>query len=96
MSSKQILSSLRASVGHCQAKPLNEIQYRLFTDFVCQWRFYINDHTPWQYSSASLAIGILRLAAWDLEVRTGGKFSGTDLIGYQLDKRTSLALGRPW
>lgn len=33
-------------------KLLNEVQHRFFTDFVFQWRFYINDHTLWQYPLA--------------------------------------------
>ncbi|PKY03286.1 hypothetical protein P168DRAFT_298085 [Aspergillus campestris IBT 28561] len=51
--------------------PLNELQYRLFTDFIFQWRLYVDDHTLWQYPSTllnTLVIGVLRLAAWDLEV----------------------------
>ncbi|PLB53733.1 hypothetical protein P170DRAFT_396362 [Aspergillus steynii IBT 23096] len=51
--------------------PLNELQYRLFTDFIFQWRFYIDDHMLWQYPSMllnTLVIAVLRLAAWDLEI----------------------------
>lgn len=51
--------------------PLNELQFRCFTDFIFQWRFYIDDHTLWKYPSTLLntfVIAILRLAAWDLEI----------------------------
>ncbi|CAP82981.1 Pc15g00950 [Penicillium rubens Wisconsin 54-1255] len=51
--------------------PLNELQFRFFTDFIFQWRFYIDDHTLWQYPSTllnTLVIAVLRLAAWDLEI----------------------------
>ncbi|OGM47945.1 hypothetical protein ABOM_002797 [Aspergillus bombycis] len=51
---------------------LNELQFQLFTDFVFTWRFYFDDTSTWEHSSSlfsALAIGILRIAAWDLEVR---------------------------
>lgn len=60
---------LRIDIG--TPTPLNELQFRLFTDFVFQWRFYIDDHTLWQYPSTllnTLVIAILRIAAWDLEI----------------------------
>lgn len=63
-------------------KPLNELQYRLFTDFVFQWRFYIDDHTLWQYPSTllnTLVIALLRLAAWDLEITHEGFDSRVEL-----------------
>lgn len=62
--------------------PLNELQYRLFTDFVFQWRFYIDDHTLWQYPSTllnTLVIALLRLAAWDLEITHEGFDSRVEL-----------------
>lgn len=43
-------------------------------------------NTRWHFSTL-WPIGILRLAACDLEVLTDGKISGADLIGCQLDKR---------
>lgn len=51
---------------------LNELQFQLFTDFVFTWRFYLDGTFTWDPSSSplsSLAIGLLRIAAWDLEVR---------------------------
>lgn len=51
---------------------LNELQFQLFTDFVFTWRFYFDDISTWECSFslfATLAIGILRIAAWDFEVR---------------------------
>ncbi|CAI7576318.1 unnamed protein product [Penicillium bialowiezense] len=51
---------------------LNELQFQLFTDFVFTWRFYLDGTFTWDSSSSSfssLAIGLLRIAAWDLEVR---------------------------
>lgn len=62
--------------------PLNELQYRLFTDFIFQWRFYIDDHTLWQYPSTLLntfVIAVLRLAAWDLEITHEGIDSRVEL-----------------
>jgi hypothetical protein len=51
---------------------LNELQFQLFTDFVFIWRFYFDSTPTWENSFptfAALAIGILRIAAWDFEVR---------------------------
>lgn len=51
---------------------LNELQFQLFTDFVFMWRFYFDNTSIWESSPplfAALAIGLLRLAAWDFEVR---------------------------
>ncbi|KAB8258539.1 hypothetical protein BDV32DRAFT_159954 [Aspergillus pseudonomiae] len=51
---------------------LNELQFQLFTDFVYTWRFYFDDNSTWERSFSllsTLAIGLLRIAAWDLEVR---------------------------
>jgi hypothetical protein len=51
---------------------LNELQFQLFTDFVFTWRFYFDDTSTWEHSSSlfpTLAIGLLRIAAWDFEVR---------------------------
>lgn len=55
-----------------QPSSLNELQYRLFTDFVYQWRFFIDDCTIWATSSSTLfrrlSWAFLRIAAWDLEI----------------------------
>lgn len=55
-----------------QPSSLNELQYRMFMDFVCQWRFSIDDHTVWQYPLSVLfrrmCNAFLRLAAWDFEI----------------------------
>ncbi|KAJ6184862.1 hypothetical protein N7519_006163 [Penicillium mononematosum] len=51
---------------------LNELQFQLFTDFVFIWRFYFDGTPTWENSFptfAALAIGLLRIAAWDFEVR---------------------------
>lgn len=51
---------------------LNELQFQLFTDFIFTWRFYFDNPSAWEHSFflfATLAIGILRVAAWDFEVR---------------------------
>ncbi|CAG7948224.1 unnamed protein product [Penicillium salamii] len=50
---------------------LNELQFQLFADFVFTWRFYFDDTYTYNSSSAfsALAIGLLRIAAWDFEVR---------------------------
>ncbi|PLN86006.1 hypothetical protein BDW42DRAFT_121747 [Aspergillus taichungensis] len=51
---------------------LNELQFQLFTDFVFTWRFYLDDTSTWEHSFSifsTLAIGILRIAAWDFEIR---------------------------
>ncbi|KAI9368861.1 hypothetical protein BJX61DRAFT_550061 [Aspergillus egyptiacus] len=50
--------------------PLNELQFQLFTHFVFTWRFYFDDMSAWEFPSllfATLAIGLLRIAAWDFE-----------------------------
>lgn len=52
---------------------LNELQFRLFVDFIFTWRFYIDDPNTWKYPSpcfSTFAIALLRLAAWDLEIST--------------------------
>ncbi|KAF4633238.1 hypothetical protein G7Y89_g4883 [Cudoniella acicularis] len=55
-----------------QPSSLNELQCRMFMDFVYQWRFFIDDRTAWQYPSSTLfhrlCNAFLRLAAWDLEI----------------------------
>lgn len=54
---------------------LNELQHRLFTDFVFAWRFYVDAPSIWQYPSPlfnTLAIAILRLASWDFEILLDG------------------------
>ncbi|PLB42168.1 PHD finger domain-containing protein [Aspergillus candidus] len=52
--------------------PLNELQFKVFTDFILTWRFYLGDFSTWERSFSlfsKLAIGLLRIAAWDLEIR---------------------------
>ncbi|KAL3417194.1 hypothetical protein PVAG01_11194 [Phlyctema vagabunda] len=55
-----------------QPSSLNELQYRMFMEFVYQWRFFIDDRTAWQYPSSilfrRLCNAFLRLAAWDFEI----------------------------
>ncbi|TVY18368.1 hypothetical protein LARI1_G004770 [Lachnellula arida] len=55
-----------------QPSSLNELQYRMFMDFVYQWRFFIDDHITWQHPSSALfrrlCYAFLRLAAWDFEI----------------------------
>ena len=62
-----------------QPSSLNELQCRMFMDFVYQWRFFIDDHTIWQYPSSTLfrrlCIAFLRLAAWDFEISTDSKIA---------------------
>ncbi|KAJ5951916.1 uncharacterized protein N7479_010329 [Penicillium vulpinum] len=51
---------------------LNELQFQLFTDFIFTWRFYFDATSTWESSFpifAAFAIGLLRIAAWDFEVR---------------------------
>jgi hypothetical protein len=51
---------------------LNELQFQLFTDFVFAWRFYFDNNSAWERSMplfAALTIALLRIAAWDFEVR---------------------------
>lgn len=51
---------------------LNELQFQLFTDFVFTWRFYFDDTSTWGSSFpmfAALAVALLRIAAWDFEIR---------------------------
>ncbi|RAH85131.1 hypothetical protein BO86DRAFT_386663 [Aspergillus japonicus CBS 114.51] len=54
--------------------PLNELQFRCFVDFVRLWRFYLDDLSGWSDRSLlrTMAMGVLRIAAWDFEVRFGG------------------------
>ncbi|KMU92068.1 hypothetical protein CIHG_09906 [Coccidioides immitis H538.4] len=50
---------------------LNELQFRISRDFCFIWRFFIDDPMTWRYPSMAfntIAIGLLRIAAWDLEV----------------------------
>lgn len=49
----------------------NELQFRISRDFCFIWRFFIDDLMTWRYPSMAfntIAIGFLRIAAWDLEV----------------------------
>jgi hypothetical protein len=52
-----------------QPSTLNELQYRMFIDFVYQWRFFIDDRTAREHPSSALfrrlCSAFLRLAAWD-------------------------------
>lgn len=53
---------------------MNELQQRLFVDFVFIRRFYLDDHSSWSYPSplfSTFAIAILRLASWDFEASLG-------------------------
>ncbi|PVH81196.1 hypothetical protein DL98DRAFT_416980 [Cadophora sp. DSE1049] len=60
------------SLSIVQPTPLNELQNRMFTDFVYQWRFFIDDRTIWPDASSPLfrrlAIALLRIAAWDFQI----------------------------
>lgn len=50
---------------------LNELQFQLCRNFCFIWRHFIDDPTTWRYPSMgfnTIAIGLLRIAAWDLEV----------------------------
>ncbi|KZF24729.1 hypothetical protein L228DRAFT_245721 [Xylona heveae TC161] len=50
---------------------MNELQFGIFVDFVFQWKFFFDDRLAWAPPSPlfdTLAIAILRLAAWDFEV----------------------------
>ena len=38
-----------------QPSCLNELQYRMFMDFVYQWRFFLDDRITWQYPSSTLS-----------------------------------------
>jgi len=55
-----------------QASTLNELQYRMFMDFVYQWRFFIDDRTAWERPSSTLfrrlCSAFLRLAVCDFEI----------------------------
>jgi len=59
-------------IGIGQPSTLNELQYRIFMDFVYQWRFFIDDRTTWHGHSSTLfdklCDAFLRLAAWDFEI----------------------------
>ncbi|XHG08733.1 hypothetical protein AWENTII_011826 [Aspergillus wentii] len=55
----------------------HQLQYEIATDFIYQWREMIDDPSTWLYPSdgfKQLAIALLRIAAWELEVepRTPG------------------------
>ncbi|TVY39891.1 hypothetical protein LOCC1_G006776 [Lachnellula occidentalis] len=62
-----------------QPSPLNELQYRMFVDFVYQWRYFIDDRTIWKHPSSTLfrrlCNAFLRLAAWDLEISSEGEIA---------------------
>ncbi|KAK2766991.1 hypothetical protein FQN54_006308 [Arachnomyces sp. PD_36] len=67
---------LRDGLGELDIHPgpptaLNELQFRICVDFCFVWKPFIDDQTTWRHPSMgfnTLAIGILRIAAWDLEV----------------------------
>lgn len=41
-----------------QPTMMNELQYRMFTDFTYQWKFFIDDRTIWPSSSSILFQGL--------------------------------------
>ncbi|PGH18829.1 hypothetical protein AJ79_00242 [Helicocarpus griseus UAMH5409] len=50
---------------------LNELQFHVCLDFCFVWKSFLDDPTTWRYPSRgfhTFAIGLLRIAAWDLEV----------------------------
>jgi hypothetical protein len=72
------LAAGSTSVGTLAVKigppsPLNQLQYRLFADFVSQWQSYLDDPSvtqcPIRYI---LCTAFLRLAAWDFDVVVDG------------------------
>ncbi|KAE8142930.1 hypothetical protein BDV38DRAFT_293399 [Aspergillus pseudotamarii] len=64
----QSSAALKVDIG--TPTSLNELQFRLFTDLVLLWKFYFDDVASWSHEPflKTLAIGILRIAAWDFEV----------------------------
>ncbi|KAB8226379.1 hypothetical protein BDV33DRAFT_186492 [Aspergillus novoparasiticus] len=64
----QSFAALKVDIGIPSS--LNELQFRYFTDFVFLWKFYFDDVASWvdEPLLSTLAIGILRIAAWDFEV----------------------------
>ncbi|KAK0110754.1 hypothetical protein ONS96_002352 [Cadophora gregata f. sp. sojae] len=66
-----------------QPTAMNELQHRMFTDFVYQWRFFLDDRTLWQYPSSTLfrrlCIAFLRLAAWDFEISSESEIADLPL-----------------
>ncbi|KAB8277379.1 hypothetical protein BDV30DRAFT_234712 [Aspergillus minisclerotigenes] len=65
---KQSFAALNIDIG--TPTSLNELQFRLFTNFVFLWKFYFDDVASWSRGPLlnTLAIGILRIAAWDFEM----------------------------
>ncbi|KAE8370877.1 hypothetical protein BDV27DRAFT_140109 [Aspergillus caelatus] len=63
-------SSAALDVDISTLTPLNELQFRSFTDFAFLWKFYFDDVVSWVREPLlnTLAIGILRIAAWDFEI----------------------------
>ncbi|KAH7348784.1 hypothetical protein BKA65DRAFT_536731 [Rhexocercosporidium sp. MPI-PUGE-AT-0058] len=53
-----------------QPTPMNELQQRMFTDLIYQWRFFIDEHsvTPSPLLNQRLIIALLRIAAWDFNI----------------------------
>lgn len=54
---------------------MNELQERIFTDFLFRWNRYL-DPSDWGYTNRdfkSLSMALLRLAAWDFEVTSGSR-----------------------
>ncbi|KJK67175.1 Rhodanese-like domain protein [Aspergillus parasiticus SU-1] len=52
---------------------MNELQERIFTDFLFRWNRYL-DPSDWGYTNRdfkSLSMALLRLTAWDFEVTSG-------------------------
>ncbi|KAK2734592.1 hypothetical protein FQN57_001639 [Myotisia sp. PD_48] len=74
---------------------LNELQFLIYLDFCFVWRPFMDDSSTWRYPSVgfnTIAIGLLRIAAWDLEVSSDTKiyyaangkyqYKSFDLSGY--------------
>ncbi|KAE8332555.1 hypothetical protein BDV39DRAFT_216654 [Aspergillus sergii] len=64
----QSFAALKVDIG--TPSSLNELQFGFFTDFVFLWKIYFDDVASWVGEPLlnTLAIGILRIAAWDFEV----------------------------
>ncbi|OJD12507.1 hypothetical protein ACJ73_09339 [Blastomyces percursus] len=73
---KEVATISRVTLKELEIHPgpptaLNELQFWIFLDFCFVWRSFIDDSSTWRYPSMgfnTIAIGLLRIAAWDLEV----------------------------
>ncbi|RAH41700.1 PHD finger domain-containing protein [Aspergillus brunneoviolaceus CBS 621.78] len=86
-----LTTSLTLKINIAKPTSLTELQLRLFTDFVSLWRFYFDDLPSWSHDSRfrkTLAIGLLRIAAWDLEI-----LSDTDTEGIPEDIIEEIPIG---